>query len=497
MTHSTRHSVFLIGAYLATAVFNYVFGLLLSWYFTPAQFGVLGVAQSLLLLMALIVGSGFAWAAAHDVAANGVTDGTRRRFRSAWTANIVLGFLLGAGLWAAYVTGLLPLGPAYRSIIPLIGLTVALLAARSVVNGVARGLYRFAPVSANLVGEVVVKLVAGLILAAAGFGVTGIMLGFALGALASLFHSFLIVRQANLWRGPGWFDLRIIAPTFPLFASLLGTAFMLNLDVLGLKLFSPAARADELVGLYQAAVILARTPVYFAQALTLVLFSYVAGAASHQTRDGFDVSRYVMSAARSWFRFLAPIGVVLVCAPQTVLSLFFPQDYQAAAPALRIAAVGALLLALVSMLSGLLQAAGDRRRPALAASVAILVQIIALIWLVPAQGENGAAVSLVAAGCIALIILIPELFKFGRRFFYEGIGQHPRTNLSRLGLPFLMLLLPLFAVPDTNRMTALVQLGLAGLGYLCALLVAQWRSVDFGRPPRHVLAQFVQVMIGG
>jgi O-antigen/teichoic acid export membrane protein len=81
MAKSTRHSAILIGAYIATSVLNYAFGVGLSWFFSPDQFGVLGVAQSLLLLVALAVGSGFTWTAAQDIAANGLNEDTRRRFR--------------------------------------------------------------------------------------------------------------------------------------------------------------------------------------------------------------------------------------------------------------------------------------------------------------------------------------------------------------------------------------------------------------------------------
>jgi O-antigen/teichoic acid export membrane protein len=46
----TTHSAVLVAAYLGTSVLNYAFGVALSWFFAPEQFGVLGVAQSLLLL---------------------------------------------------------------------------------------------------------------------------------------------------------------------------------------------------------------------------------------------------------------------------------------------------------------------------------------------------------------------------------------------------------------------------------------------------------------
>ncbi|HYN88634.1 MAG TPA: oligosaccharide flippase family protein, partial [Ardenticatenaceae bacterium] len=324
MYEATKNGALLVAAFFIMAVLNYAFGVTLSWFFGPAEDGVVGVAQSLLLLTALVVGSGFAWTAAHDVAELGLGDESRRRFRAAWVANTGLGLLLAGALWAAYALGWLPLGPAYRLVVPLVGLTTVILAARAVVNGALRGLYRFGPLGLNQVGEVIIKSMAGLALVAAGAGAEGVMIGFALGSAAALLHSLWVVGSSRLWRGPGWLDGNVVAATVPLFAGMMGPALMLYLDVLGLKLLAPAALGDELAGFYQAAVILARTPVFMAQALTAALFSYVAGSA----REGTTPASYMQAALRAWARVLLPAALVLALAPGAALDLFFPPAYQ-------------------------------------------------------------------------------------------------------------------------------------------------------------------------
>jgi len=480
MSNITKHSTVLIASFLVSAMLNYALGVALSWFFSPAQFGVLGVAQSLLLLTALVVGSGFAWTAAHEVAASGVTDETRRRFRAAWTANVVLGLILAGGLWGVYALGWLPLGPAYRAIVPLVGVTTVLLAARSVVNGAARGLYRFGPVAVNLAGEVVVKVGGGLALVALGVGAPGVIAGFALGAAAALAHSLWIVRPARLWRGRGWLDGRVVVTTAPLFVGMLGPALMLNLDVLGLKLLAPVGRGDELAGFYQAAVILARTPIFIAQSLTLVLFSYAAGTkgpSSVADRQPPTLNPYTRTAIKAWATWLLPAGLVLMVAPQAALSLLFPDHYQAAAPALQIAAGGGLLLALVTLLNGVSQAGGDRRRPAVAAGLATLAQVAVLIELVPRWGAVGAAWSLLTAGAVALLILLPTVA--GRVGLRSTALERRRRRMSLLtgGLPLPALIVPLLLLPDGGRGASLLKLGLAGISYLIVLAGTRLRPV--------------------
>ncbi|MCI0576803.1 MAG: oligosaccharide flippase family protein, partial [Chloroflexi bacterium] len=467
MAKVTRHSAAFIAAFAITAVLNYAFGVALSWFLSPAEFGILGVAQSLLLLIALLVGSGFSWTAARDVAALGLNETTRRRWRTAWLANMILGCLLAGGLWAAYTTNLLPLGPAYRAIVVLVGLTTLVLAARSVINGVIQGLYRFGPVAVNLVGEVVVKCVAGLGLVAAGAGVAGAMGGFALGAAVALGHSLWLVRPARLWSGPGWWDGQVLRATVPLFAGMLGPALILNLDILGLKLLSPAGQGDELAGFYQAAIILSRIPVLTARSVMTVLFSYAAGQAAGGA--GVAPTGY-LAAIRTWSRLLLPVNLVLALAPQAVLTLLFPASYAAAAPALRLAAVGSALLALLTLLTGIAQATSQQRVPAVAAGVATLAQLITLAWLVPAWGSLGAALSLIVAGGVGLAWLAGH----SRNGLAVLFGSH-RLPLARPALknaiPLLLLSVVLLLLPDGGRLAATFKLGLAGIVYLAGLAV--------------------------
>jgi O-antigen/teichoic acid export membrane protein len=311
-------------------------------------------------------------------------------------------------MWAAYLLNWFVLGPAYRLVIPLLGITIIILSIRSVINGASRGLYQFKLVALNLVGEVVIKASLGLVLVILGVGISGVMIAFAIGAFTSLLHSIWITRDARLWQGKGWINFQVITDTFPIFLGMLGPALILNLDILGLKLLSPIELGDTLSGHYQAAVILARGPVFIAQALTLVIFSYAAGATKHTAvSDAKRQSKYLHTALIAWFWLLVPASLAMILLPKQILSIFFPSDYQASALALQIAAAGGAMLALVTLLIGVLQAGGEKRYTVFSAITAIVVQVITLVWLIPRWGAVGAAISMLNAGTIALLVLIP------------------------------------------------------------------------------------------
>jgi O-antigen/teichoic acid export membrane protein len=148
--------------------------------------------------------------------------------------------------------------------------------------------------------------------------------------------------------------------------------------------------------------------VFIAQAITLVIFSYAAGDGKHATQSPNNVrSRYLHTALQAWFGLLLPASLALIALPKLVLSIFFPPDYQSAAMALQIAAGGGAMLALVTLLIGVLQAGGEKRYTVISALSAILVQVVILIWLVPRWGAVGAALSMLGAGIAALLMLIP------------------------------------------------------------------------------------------
>lgn len=482
MNQPTRHSIYLIIAYILTSGLNYAFGVGLSWFFSPTEFGVLGVAQSLLLLFSLAVGSGFAWSVVHFIAAEGMNDDTRAKFRTALLANFFLAVLIGGGLWAAFTFKWISLGPAYQVVIPLTAMTVLLLALRGVTNGVIRGVYSFGVLSVNFVGEVSIKVLFGIIFVSIGWGVSGVMLGFVLGAALSLLHSLWAIRSQKMFVGKEWYQRGVIISTLPLFISMFGVALMLNLDVLGLRLLTRSSIGDELSGYYQAAVILARTPVFFAQALTIVLYTYVAGAV-HSTMQKKNSLAYNLTAAiRSWFRFLLPVSAVMIFAPKSVLGLFFPPHYLASTKLLQISALGGLILALVTLINGVLQAEGSNKSSAIVLGLATIFQVLSLVWLVPHLGTSGAAYSLWVAGGVALVGYSPHLWKLWINW-KEAHGLNLYKKLVREGLPLLLLSFLLLTLPQGDRWISLLKLFTSGIIYWIVLILLQGSTLKWNLFP--------------
>jgi O-antigen/teichoic acid export membrane protein len=195
---------------------------------------------------------------------------------------------------------------------------------------------------------------------------------------------------------------------------------------------------------------------------------------------------------------LVPGSLVLILTPQAALSLFFPEQYHGVSSALQVAAIGGLLLALSTLLIGVYQAEGKRRQPALASAFAVFVQIISLVVLVPSFGILGAAFSLLLAGAVSLLGLVPLfwsglILRLQARNFSLTLSQINRNIFPLITLSLLLILLP-----DGNRFMVVIKLSSAALIYLLSLMFVQLRIPTRSQTStNNLFSQFMQVLIGG
>jgi O-antigen/teichoic acid export membrane protein len=395
---AAKGSASLIFAFFFMAVVNYTFSIVMSWLLSSAAYGMLGVAQTILLLAGMLTWSGFPWVAARSLSANlgAVTEGYRV-FKSSLVGNLALGILFGAILFVGFERSLLRLGEDYRPIIAWIVVTGMLLALSAIFRGALQGLFRFTALAITQGAEVVVKFLCGLLLVLLGFGVTGAIAGFALGALFSTILAFLFSRDFRFWSERAWGDPHVYASAVPMFMGVFSLTLIRNLDFLGLKFFTSAALSDTLCGYYQPASILAGTPVFVAAAMMSAIFSYIARASQELP----NAQGYIRKALKYALLFLVPAALTLAIIPEPIIRLFFPATYRISSGALVISAIGAALLIPVTVITTAVQALGRLKEPALVLSLAVIVEVIALSILVPRYALLGAPAALSLAALFA------------------------------------------------------------------------------------------------
>ncbi len=245
----------------------------------------------------------------------------------------------------------------------------------------------------------------GLILGAValGFGVVGAISGFALTAflltliagLLSLFYTRRTTDQATegitsgqLVRFQVWIMLYALALNL-----------LLNADLYVVKALCDDATT---VGVYSAALQVARLPYVAVISVTFVLFPLVSQATFAE-----DISlarKTIERALRGSLRVLGPLALVLSACAADVLRLVFPSLYAAGADQLSALSVGYFFFALVAILGTIFSAAG---RPQLSTALMAASLLLSLacssvgMYLV---GPTGAAVGMMLALMIGSLL---------------------------------------------------------------------------------------------
>ncbi|HEY3335545.1 MAG TPA: oligosaccharide flippase family protein [Candidatus Limnocylindrales bacterium] len=467
-TSAASGSVAVLASFAAIAVLNYVFAIAMSWLLPVVDFGVLGVAQAILLVGATVVSAGIPLALTREAAVD--ADGLRGSvLRAGLVGNVAFGIVLGAAVAAAGATGLVQPAGAYAVPFVAVGVTIAVLALNAALLGVLQGTLRLGTMAVARTVEVVVKVLAGLALVALGLGAAGAVAGFLLGAVASTALAAARLRSLRLAPGAGAGLVALVRRAAPLFVGVSAFALLSQADVLALKGFTPPTVSEFLTGQYQVAVTLARLPYFAGLALFGAVFPYVARHAGTELGGG-----YARTALRYAFLALIPATIVLATIPDPVIRVFFSAKYDASAEGLRGAAIATGILTIGLGLGTLLQAAGRPRLVAAVLVAAVVVQLGLASVTVPAWGMVGTAAALGTAGLIVVVGLLPAA---RRAFMMKPSVGDAAAYLASLGvLGVTLLVLP------TNGTLATVCSTITGLAaYTVAITVAGLLTSDDAR----------------
>jgi O-antigen/teichoic acid export membrane protein len=410
------------------AVLNYGFGVALAWLLTPSEFGAVSVLQNVQFLCAMILAAGFPWALAATIARD--TGDVAPAYRAAFLGNLGLGLVLAAAFlvaqsWRAVIPG------ASAVTVACVTVMIVVLSATSALGGGLQGERRFDGYGVMQISEIAIKVVVAV--AFVGLlhqGVGGVATSFLIGAVLSAVIGWFALRDRLPGRGPvAWRETSSRAVSMGTASSAFGV--MLAVDVIALSVVGQGrgvTAAD--IALYQAATVLARAPFFVGDALSNAIFPFIA-----QARSAADVDAWFRAAFRWVPLALVPLQLVLVIAPGPVLRVLFPAHYAQAAGVLRVLTIGTLGLIVMDMLLKTLNA---REVAAVArwVPVALVVEVVALVVLVPRFGTTGGAVAF-SLGAWAGAAVLGRIYA---RRYYEKWAD------ARFAGRYVLALLPLAAL---------------------------------------------------
>ena len=267
-----RHGSVMFAASLITNGLNYIYQVYMGRALGPEQYGVFGALFAIFYMIG-VVSQTLSTAMTNFVSkftADGgeigfFVSGALKRFAVTGSAFAVL-LLMGR----EWVASALRIGDAE----PVMALALILFLAwvTPIGGGVLRGLKRFPALGAVNVTNASVKLAAGGVLVALGYGVTGALLGVAAGMLAALLLSILLLLP-QLGGGRGSFCFSAFySYSLPVLVAMFCFSVPANLDVVLAKYFFSAKEA----GLYTSASVLGKIVFFFPSAIYAVMFPMVA-----------------------------------------------------------------------------------------------------------------------------------------------------------------------------------------------------------------------------
>src|SRR4051812_35210956 len=209
----------------------------------------------------------------------------------------------------------------------------------SVQRGALQGLQRYKLVGFSLVGEAMMRLLAGLILVGVGAGVTGAFFGTAVSlAIVSAALALPLLRAAGSRSEHRERPLRqLIGRAWAPVVALALIAVLQNIDVIVVKHLAE----KDAAGAYAAAAVIAKGVIWVAVGLGL----YLLPEAARRTRMGVDARPVLVRTLTLVAIVSAPAALLYVVAARPVLVAVFGEAYAGGAGALPVLAVAMSLLA--------------------------------------------------------------------------------------------------------------------------------------------------------
>ena len=291
------------------SLLNYAYTLILLWLLPTREFAEVGSISALLLICGTISGAGLPWVLAQEVLRSR-DDKLRRRI--AVTFCLVATVVQGAA--AGLATCLIAVHYSSGPVLAAAFCSVVLIFVAATAAGYFQGLHRFRLIASLKVGEVVVKVGAGVGLVALGAGAGGAIAGFALGAAVVAGVGLVMMAPDVRVTWDALAGRRLWAPTQGLMAIQGGVAVLASMDVVIASLILGAQPA---LATYQAANILGRVPVFVGAALSIVVFPKMIVGDGHPRM-------LIRDSLTLYVRLCVPITLVAATLPASVVGMLFP-----------------------------------------------------------------------------------------------------------------------------------------------------------------------------
>ncbi len=395
-----RGTLWLFAARLFFMGAGLVISVLLARGLGPGEFGLYGLAISLLTWTQLLVN----WAIPGAVARLAPAHGHDPRIAGTGTTLLLAAAALLYGLvwFAAPLLERLAGMAGVSGVVRLLFLDLWLLAGHAALQAVFLAHGRLGGIAALLALQSGIKLVAIVLLLALGLDIWRVVLAHLAGTSVAL---ALVAWRQPFPRpafSPG-FARALLAGSLPLLTYAMVYQFQANVGVWWVAAVRTAGEIDA-PGHFTAAMQLARLLTLVPSVLSGVLFARVADAVARgEPREAAD---QLAVALRYALMLLLPALAAFTAAADAMVALLFGPAYGEAAAMLRWLALAGTAMALLDVLLHALMGAGWLWSGPLIAALVVPLALMAGTFAIPALGAGGVPAALAAGALGALAVAL-------------------------------------------------------------------------------------------
>ncbi|NGZ87106.1 lipopolysaccharide biosynthesis protein [Duganella aceris] len=350
---------------------NTVGAMALARLLTPAEVGVYAIGAVLVGLVQVLRDFGVGPYVIQE------TELDRQKLRAALGISLLTAWLLAALVLAAsWPAAHFYRDPRLATVLRLLALNFLLVPFSAVALPYLRRQLRYRAIFAINVSQSAVQMLCAIVLAALGFGYLSLAWGAVAGATATLVAGACCRPQGLPWL-PGWRGARAI-----LSFGVINTTGNL-IDEAGVA--APDLIIGKLIGVAEVGIFSKAMGVLnvFNQLVTAAVSPVIFPLFSAQARDGGDLRQAYFTTASCMTALAWPFfGFVALMAPSLV-RLLYGDQWDAAAPLIRIICLGSALYSMFGMARHLLVAIGRVGAQARLDAVSVPVRVIAVVLAAP------------------------------------------------------------------------------------------------------------------
>lgn len=258
--------------------------------------------------------------------------------------------------------------------------------------------------------------------------------------VASVVGALTLCTRTGLWSPAPWrtYLTPLIAMAVPLGLYSLALILLSSLDLWVLQIMMPASEAAA-VGVFAAALNIARVPGFTLSAVAAVLLPSVSRAAA--LGDVPLIKRYLHQALVFFLLLYLPMALVLMAPSELLMQWVYSNQYAGGGLVLSILLVAHGLWAIHAILGSVLIATGHVRASAMMIGFCILPAVPLFAILVGCYGSVGAALANVCLPLLGILL-------FARRLRHQFGTLLKTRSLLHFGLAAVLMMLVYLLLPQ-------------------------------------------------